>query len=164
MRRHYWAPLYFFLLLVKVMHAETIVRARLVAYRPAELARQMVSHVLNKEELVFATLKADGDQGRAIKVVYEHFGHSKTPDPAASEGVVYELRLRRMKSCDESLESYAKNSPRLALQASTTQSPSLIGEGVLFLNGGDSASLSQWGRLPCYLLREEAGVVNRTGR
>lgn len=159
MRRHCGAFVYLLLLSATAARAETVVRARLIAYRPAERVRQMASHVLNKEEFLFATLNAGQDQGRTIKVIYEHFGRSKTPDPTASEGAVYQLHLRRMKACDESVESYVKNSPRITSQPSATESPEPKSEGILFLNGADAMSILQHQRLPCYLLREEPAIL-----
>lgn len=147
-----WCAVAYLLFLIPAMgNAEIIVRAKLLAYRPAEIVRQVPSHVLNKEAFLFSPVDARAVSARTIKVIHEHSGQSKVPDAANSEGVVYELRLQRKKSCDEPFESYVKNSPRLVPSQTAMEPPPVTG-GVLFLNGGDPTNIPGKERLPCYVL------------
>ncbi|MCZ2154448.1 MAG: hypothetical protein LC114_11205 [Bryobacterales bacterium] len=150
------------LLVAVAARAEEVVRGSLVAYRPAEVVRQVASHVLNREVFLFSPLDRRDGPTKIFKVMHEHYGQSNAPDPAASEGVVYELRLQRKKACDESFESYVKNSPALVASGGGIEKGSAGSTGVLFLNGFDSSTTAPQTRLACYVLRQDPVIVRRS--
>jgi hypothetical protein len=119
------------------------IRGTIIAYRPAERATQVVSHVLNRESFLF---RVDGSKPVAVKLVYEHFGYTALDSKTLAATPVLEVRGHRDASCDELLAAFVQSSPKLRNEAS----PSDATEPLVFL--GTKPSSSQ--PLKCYRVAE----------
>jgi hypothetical protein len=94
-------------------------RGTIIAYRPAERATQVVSHVLNREAFLF---RVDGSKPLTIKLVYEHFGYSTLDDKTLAAAPILRIQARRDPSCDETVAAFVQNSPALRNEASKDDS------------------------------------------
>ncbi len=119
-------------------------RGTIVAYRPAERAMQVASHVLNKEEFLF---RVEGPKSLTVKLVYEHFGYTTLNDEILAASPFFLVQGHRDPSCDETIAAFVENSPLLRNEASKSDSV----ESIVFV--GTKPSGSQL--LKCY--RVEGG-------
>lgn len=120
-------------------------RGTFLAYRPSERIGQVGSHVLNKEALLF---RVDSQGGRPIKLVYEHFGFGRFDQQTLESSSGVSIRVRRDRSCDETLRSFIANSPILRSDAPNGKPA----ESIVFL--GEHARLDPKQRLDCYRISD----------
>ena len=123
---------------------------QIIAYRPAEMLRQVASSVLNKESFLFAV---DGTateiETRMIKVVYEHFGYSDLGQPVLSNSPLMRLRVRRNPACDESYHSFVVSSPTMPDQSGGGST-----EALVFVAKYRDIKISPAQLLRCYALQK----------
>ena len=121
----------------------TSIRGTTIAYRPAERAMQVVSHVLNRESLLF---RIDGPKLVVVKLVYEHFGYTTLDSKTLEATPILEVHGRRDSTCNETFAAFVQNSPTLRNESS----PSDATEPLVFLRTKPSGSQS----LKCYRVVE----------
>lgn len=121
------------------------IRGTIIAYRPAERATQVVSHVLNRESFLFR-IEGSKPGGVVVKLVYEHFGYTTLDDKTLAATPILEVQGRRDPSCDETFAAYVQNSPTVRNEAS----PSDAIEPLVFFGAKPSSSEP----LKCYRVAE----------
>ncbi len=126
------------------------IKGTIVAYRPAERATQVVSHVLNRESFLF---RVDGPKSVVVKLVYEHFGYTTLDAKTLAATPILEVQGRRDPSCDETFAAFVQNSPTIRNEAS----PGDAIEPLAFL--GTKPSNSQL--LKCYRVAEGGLRIER---
>src|ERR1022692_2128616 len=119
------------------------IRGTVVAYRPAERATQVVSHVLNRESFLF---RIDGSKALIVKLVYEHFGYTRLDDKTLAATPILQVQGRRDPGCDETFASFVQSSPTLRNEASKSDSI----EPLVFIGRKPSSSQP----LKCYRVEE----------
>ena len=133
-----------------VLQKQTKLKGQIIAYRPADRALQVVSHVLNKESFLFKVSNLESNpQVVIIKLVYEHFGYSDLGNDALSKTPMLELNVRRDTTCDETYGAFMQNSPSLR----DAQAKNDSGEKVIFIEPFQTVKLPPEQPLKCYKLQ-----------
>ena len=133
-----------------VLYRQTKLSGQVIAYRPADRALQVASHVLNKESFLFRVSNSESNRQAVImKLVYEHFGYSDLGNDVLSKTPMLKLNVRRDTTCDETYGAFVQNSPTLR----DAQAKNELGEKVIFIEPFQKIKLSPEQPLKCYKLR-----------
>jgi len=133
-----------------------------VAYGPAEAVRQVPSFVLNTQTYLALSVGPPSGPPRLTKVVYEHFGYSNLL-MTVQDGRTRSLLLNREPSCDESLESYIRSSPKLFATGAESDLVESQSAPIRYLNSFDPSTVPGTTPLPCFVLKniEASGAAVR---
>jgi hypothetical protein len=134
-----------------VLQRQMKLKGQIIAYRPADRALQVASHVLNKESFLFKASNLESNsQAVIIKLVYEHFGYSTIENDMLSKTPMLQLNVRRDTTCDETYETFVQNAPSLR----GAQAKNEPDEKVIFIEPFQKVKLPPEQPLKCYKLRD----------
>ena len=132
-----------------VYERRTTLKGQIIAYRPAERASQVVSHVLNKEHFLFrVNTSGSNSPPVVIKLIYEHIGYSKFGDELLSKTPTLQLIVHRDSTCDETYGAFVENSSTL----NDDRAKGDPGEKVIFIGSFQEMKPSTEQILKCYKL------------
>jgi hypothetical protein len=125
------------------------IRGKIIAYRPADRALQVASHVLNKESFLF---QVTGEhRSNVIKLVYEHFGYTNLVDEILSKSPEIQIKARRKADCDETYRSFLQSSPKLKNDSSKNGHF----EPLIFVSPPNEIKPADAQLLRCYVVQKD---------